>query len=76
LTNSSTQLETIDSRHDPVQNEEFGRVFLLENVRGFDAVLGNHDSISPSLQPGLKNHAANGVVFGDKYTIVLAGDAI
>jgi hypothetical protein len=65
LTNSTAQLYTVDPRHDPVQNEELGRAFLLENIPGLDAVLGYDDSVSPSFQPSLKNHAANGVVLGN-----------
>jgi hypothetical protein len=49
-------------------------VFLLENIPGFNAVLGNDYSISPSFQPSLENHAANGVVFGNEHTIVAARD--
>src|SRR5947207_525055 len=60
--NAAAQFRSIDFRHHPVEDQQFRGLFLLQNVPGSSTVFHDHNFMTPSLKPALKDTAKHGIV--------------
>src|SRR5882724_8154047 len=69
LSNLAAQLQAIDRRHHPIENQQLRRGLLLKNVPGSCAVFRNRNQVPPVLQPALQYPAEHRVVFRNQHPV-------
>ena len=64
---SAAELQAVDFRHHPVQDQKLGRLLLLKDFPRGRAVVDSYDAMIPLLQPRLKDSTHHRIVFRNKY---------
>src|ERR1700733_6862325 len=69
LANQTAQVNAIQVGHDPVQNQQVGCTYLLQDLPCFCTILRDSDLIAPTFQPTAQYLAEHRIVFGNQNPI-------
>ena len=67
----AAELDSVDSWHNPIQDQKLRRISVFQNLPRLQSVLGSGDPVFPLAKPAFKNAAEERIIFSHQDRIRL-----